>query len=146
MEQFHGLRLKVCVIRILGHEAFHKTLMAKSIVLKGKVLRFLLRLFGVVFSAFGLISLVIDGARSMAEGAFAFISLSDVVHSLLPSALEEMQTRLENSGLLWLWEFFGVYLVSWPASAIGLILGTCLLKLTQDKSASKLLKEMSDTL
>ena len=47
-------------------------------------MRFLLRLFGYGLVAFGFVTLVLDGARSIANSALRFTAIGDALQALLP--------------------------------------------------------------
>jgi hypothetical protein len=89
--------------------------------------RFLARSLGLLLIAAGFVGLVIEGTRSIANGAVSFTPLGEVAFRLFPGSfplIEPAVTRHVHP-LLWdpvLLQFFLV-----PASVLGFVLGAFLL-------------------
>lgn len=88
--------------------------------------RFLARLAGVLLMAAGFVGLVIDGTRTIANGALAFTSIGEVLFRVLGprfGALEAQVVALSPA----LWDPVLVTCFLAPAAVIGFVLGFVLL-------------------
>ena len=89
--------------------------------------RFLARFTGLLLIAAGFVGLVIDGTRSIANGAVSFTPLGEVAFRLFPKSfplIEPAVTRHVHP-LLWDPVLLNVFLL--PASVLGFLLGALLL-------------------
>jgi hypothetical protein len=90
--------------------------------------RFLLRLAGYLLVAAGFVSLVIDGARSIANSGLVYTPLDlalSTLTGLRGEALKPLVARLHP----WLWDPVLVHLLQVPAALLALLFGFLLLKL-----------------
>lgn len=91
------------------------------------MLRFLIRLLGYLAIAGGFVALVIDGARSIANGALLFTPLGEILLTLLPSRYPLLQPAVERNLHPLLWDPVLLSLMRAPSALVGLALGFLLL-------------------
>ncbi|MFC0217117.1 hypothetical protein ACFFJ7_01770 [Pseudochelatococcus lubricantis] len=90
-------------------------------------MRFLFRLAGFLLLAAGFVSLIVDGARAIADDSLVFTSLGPVLAWLLPSFFPRIQLlAVENVGA-YLWDPVLVTLFEAPAFAAAAGLGVLFL-------------------
>lgn len=90
------------------------------------MIRFLSRCLGLVFLAAGFVGLVYDGARSIANNAVRFTSVSELLFALFKDKANALQGTVEGVAP-WLWQALVLPLTLAPAALIGLGLGAILL-------------------
>lgn len=93
------------------------------------MVRFLLRLLGYLCVAAGFVSLVIDGARSIANSAFQYTPLSLALTTLTGLRSETLQPLVERSLHPSLWDPVLVNLLQAPAALVALLLGFLLVRI-----------------
>lgn len=93
------------------------------------MVRFLLRLLGYLIVAAGFVSLVIDGARSIANSSLQYTQTGLALSMLLGERINALQPLIERSIHPLLWDPVMVNLLLAPAALIAFLLGFLLLKL-----------------
>ncbi|POR53084.1 hypothetical protein [Bosea psychrotolerans] len=93
------------------------------------MVRFLLRLLGYVLIPAGFVSLVIDGARSIANSALQFTPLSATLSALLGERYQALQPAIERNLHPLLWDPVLLNLMRSPTALAALLLGFLLLRL-----------------
>ena len=94
-------------------------------------MKFLARSVGLLLVAAGFIGLVIDGTRSIVNDAISFAPLSGLINTFFPGGVPSLQLRMAQPSYPWLWDSVMVYLIQFPASLTGFLLGAILLWLGQ---------------
>lgn len=94
-------------------------------------MKFLARSLGLLLIAAGFIGLVIDGTRSIVNNGISFVSLSGLINTFVPGGVPSLQARMSQPSYPWLWDSVMVYLIQFPASLTGFLLGAMLLWLGQ---------------
>ena len=94
-----------------------------------RMVRFLLRLLGYLIVAAGFVSLVIDGARSIANSSVQYTPLSLALSMVFGERVNAWQPAIERSIHPLLWDPVMVNLLLAPAALIAFLLGFLLLKL-----------------
>ncbi|KPH79822.1 hypothetical protein AE618_17275 [Bosea vaviloviae] len=93
------------------------------------MVRFLLRLLGYIIIAAGFVSLVIDGARSIANSSLQYTPSGLVLSTLFGERMAAWQPLIERKLHPLLWDPVMVNLLLAPAALIAFLLGFLLLKL-----------------
>jgi uncharacterized membrane protein YdfJ with MMPL/SSD domain len=93
------------------------------------MLRYLVRLIGYVLIAAGFVSLVIDGARSIANAALQFTALGQSFTAVLHERYLLIQPAIERNIHPFLWDPIVVNLMRAPTALVALVLGFLLLRL-----------------
>ena len=88
--------------------------------------RFLARAFGLLLVALGFVGLVIDGTRSIANGAPTFTALGEVAYRLFGERYLQLQPALERVHRA-LWDPIVLNLMLTPAAILAFVLGVFLL-------------------
>jgi hypothetical protein len=88
--------------------------------------RFLARMLGLFLIAAGFVGLVIDGTRSIANGALTFTALGEVGYRLLGDRYLLLQPAIERIHPF-LWDPILLSLTLAPAAVFALVLGAILL-------------------
>ena len=96
------------------------------------MLRFLARALGLVLTAAGFVGLVIDGTRSIANGAVMFTPLGDVGQRLFGERYIMLQPTIGNIHPA-LWDPVVLNLTLLPASVLAFTLGVLLLWIGQKR-------------
>ncbi|MCB5174142.1 MULTISPECIES: PetM family of cytochrome b6f complex subunit 7 [Microvirga] len=94
-------------------------------------MKFLARTLGLVLVAAGFIGLVIDGTRSIVNNGISFASVGTMMGTFFPGGVAELESRVAQPSLAWLWDPIMVSLLQLPASLTGFLLGALLLWLGQ---------------
>lgn len=92
-------------------------------------MRFLLRLLGYLLVAGGFVSLVIDGARSIANSGLRYTPVDLAVTTLSGARGEALRPLVERNLPAWVWDPVLVNLLMAPVALVALLLGFLLLKL-----------------
>ena len=96
------------------------------------MVRFLLRVIGLILVAAGFVGLVIDGTRSIANGALMFTPLGEALHRVFGERYLLLQPAVERHLSQWLWESVVLPATTLvPASLFAFFLGIVLLWLGQ---------------
>ena len=95
--------------------------------------RFLARSLGLLLIAAGFVGLVVDGTRSIANGALSFTPLGEVAFRLFPKTFPLIEPAVTRHVHKWLWDFVLLNLFLMPASVLGFLLGALLLWLGQKR-------------
>lgn len=90
-------------------------------------MRFLLRLAGFLLVAAGFVSLVVDGARAIADDRLAFTHLGPVLARMMPSYYQRIEPLAVEKVSPYLWDPVLVNLLEAPAFAAAVVLGALLL-------------------
>lgn len=93
------------------------------------MLRFLPRLLGYVLAAAGFVTLVIDGARSIANSALQLTTLGDALSAVLRERYQLLQPMIERQIHPLLWDPVLLHVLIAPAALVALVLGFLLLRL-----------------
>ncbi|PTM39988.1 PetM family of cytochrome b6f complex subunit 7 [Bosea sp. 124] len=93
------------------------------------MVRFLLRLLGYLLVAAGFVSLVIDGARSIANSALQYTPLELALSTLVGERIKGLQPMIERGIHPLLWDPVILSLMLAPAALIAFLLGFLLLRL-----------------
>jgi hypothetical protein len=93
------------------------------------MVRFLLRLAGYVLIAAGFVTLVIDGARSIANSALQFTPFGETLLALLRERYLQLQPMVERQIHPLLWDPVLLSLTKAPTALVALLLGFLLLRL-----------------
>jgi hypothetical protein len=99
------------------------------------VIRFLLRTLGFLLLAAAFVGLVLDGARSIANGALSFMSVADLALAVARDRWLALQPLIETRLHPALWTSVVEPLSRAPASVLALVLGAVLLRLGQPPRA-----------
>jgi hypothetical protein len=91
------------------------------------MLRFLARMLGLLLIAAGFVGLVIDGTRSIANGALTFTALGEVGYRVLGERYLLLQPAIERHIHPFLWDPIVLNLTLAPAALFALVLGAILL-------------------
>ena len=94
------------------------------------MIRFLLRSLGFLLLAAAFVGLVLDGARSIANGALSFTSLADLALAVARERWLALQPSMEGLNPA-LWRYGLEPLSRAPASILALVVGAVLLRLGQ---------------
>lgn len=95
------------------------------------MIRFLLRLLGFLLLAAAFVGLVLDGARTIANGALSFVSVADLALAVARERWLALQPLVEARLGSAAWAYALGPLSQAPASLIALVLGAVLLRLGQ---------------
>ena len=99
--------------------------------------RFLARALGLILIAAGFVGLVIDGTRSIANGALMFTPLGEALHRVFGERYLLLQPAVERHLSQWLWESVVLPTTTLlPASLFAFFLGVLLLWLGQKRPES----------
>jgi len=93
------------------------------------MVRFLLRLLGYLLVATGFVSLVIDGARSIANSAVQYTPLKRALATLFGERVDGLQPMIERGIHPLLWDPLMLNLMLAPAALVAFLLGFLLLRL-----------------
>ena len=89
--------------------------------------RFGFRFIGFWFLAAALVTLVIDGTKSIADSAIVTTSVADYFLQFSPTTLQKLEFGVQNNlGSPWLWDVVFVTLLGWPAFLVLGLIGTLL--------------------
>jgi hypothetical protein len=94
-----------------------------------RTVRFLLRLLGYLLVAAGFVSLVIDGARSIANSAVQYTQLKLALVTLFGERVDGLQPMIERGMHPLLWDPVMLNLLLAPAALVAFLLGFLLLRL-----------------
>ena len=95
--------------------------------------RFLARLTGLLLIAAGFVGLVVDGTRSIANGALSFTPLGEVAFRLFPKSFPLIEPAVTRHVHPLLWDPVLLRFFLLPASVLGFLLGAFLLWLGQKR-------------
>jgi len=96
--------------------------------------RFLARSLGLILLAAAFVGLVIDGTRSIANGALMFTPLGEVAYRVLGERYLLLQPAIERHIHPVLWDPVVLKLTLLPGSVVAFLLGIVLLWLGQKRS------------
>jgi hypothetical protein len=94
------------------------------------MIRFLLRAVAFLLLAAGFVTLVLDGARSIAASALAFLDLQTLAAAVAPQKLAALQPAAERLSPA-LWDPVLVTALKGPAFLYLIVIGAILLRLTR---------------
>jgi hypothetical protein len=95
------------------------------------MLRFIARAFGLILIAAGFVGIVIDGTRSIANGAVMFTPLGEVAFRVFGERYLLLQPAIERHIHPLLWDPIVLNLTLLPGSVLAFLLGVVLLWLGQ---------------
>lgn len=93
------------------------------------MIRFALRLVGLLIVAGGFVLLVIDGTRSIAGQGLFFTSVAESWRGLHGSSLLDLEQAIAVRGLDWLWDPVMLVALALPTAAVALAVGAVLMAL-----------------
>lgn len=93
------------------------------------MLRFLVRLMGYAAVAAGFVALVVDGARSIANGIVQVTALGETLSGLFGARYQALQPAVERNIHPLLWDPVLLHLMLAPTALVALVLGFLLLRL-----------------
>ena len=99
--------------------------------LKPDMLRFIARALGLILIAAGFVGIVIDGTRSIANGAVMFTPLGEMAFRVLGERYLLLQPAIERHVHPLLWDPIILNLTLLPGSVLAFLLGVVLLWLGQ---------------
>ncbi|WP_026379350.1 hypothetical protein [Afifella pfennigii] len=85
------------------------------------MIRFILRFLAIWLMAAGLVMVVIDGTRSIAESRLLFTPLAETWSNWAATSLAAFQTAIETSPSAWMWGGAARFLLAAPTFAILLV-------------------------
>ncbi|HSM42962.1 MAG TPA: hypothetical protein VK862_19620 [Afifellaceae bacterium] len=92
------------------------------------MIRFAFRFLGFWFLAAALVTLVIDGTKSIADSTLVTTSVAEYFLQISPTTLQRLEFGVQNNlGAPWLWDTVFVNLLSWPAFAVLAAIGFLLM-------------------
>ncbi|MBZ8133668.1 hypothetical protein [Afifella sp. IM 167] len=86
------------------------------------MIRFILRFLAVWLTAAGLVMVVIDGTKSIAESRLVFTPLAETWADWAAASLESVRQAIADSPSAWAWGDLARFLLSAPTFAILLVL------------------------
>jgi len=89
--------------------------------------RFLARLIGFLLVAAGFVGLVVDGTRSIANGAIALMPLGELLFAVFPRTFPIIEPAVTRHIHPFLWDPILLNLFLLPASILAFLLGMLLL-------------------
>jgi len=95
------------------------------------MIRFALRLFGLLLVAAGFVGFVVDGARSIANGEIAVVPLGQVLFQLFPNSFPMLEPGITRHVHPFLWDPVLLNFLLLPAALVAFVLGILLLWLGQ---------------
>lgn len=95
------------------------------------MIRFVVRLLGLVLVAAGFVGLVVDGTRSIANSTLTFTPLGELGFTLFPKAFPLLEPAVTRHIHPALWDPVLLNVLLLPASVLGFALGALLLWLGQ---------------
>jgi hypothetical protein len=95
------------------------------------MLRFLVRALGFLLIAAGFVGLVIDGTRSIANGALGFTPLGQIAHAMLREKFLLIEPGVTRHVHPWLWDPVLLNFFLMPAALLAVLIGILLLWLGQ---------------
>jgi hypothetical protein len=96
--------------------------------------KFIARVLGLLLVALGFVGFVIDGTRSIANGALMFTPLGEVAYRVLGERYLLLQPAIERHIHPLLWDPVVLKLTLLPGSVVAFLLGIVLLWLGQKRS------------
>jgi hypothetical protein len=93
--------------------------------------RFFARIVGFILMAVGFVGLVIDGTRSIANGALSLTPLGEVAFKALPKHFPLIEPGVSRHVHPWLWDPVLLYIFLTPAALLAFGLGLLLIWLGQ---------------
>ncbi len=99
------------------------------------MLRFFIRLFGLLLLAGGFAALVVDGTRSLAGGRMIVTTLQEGALSLSPAKFQALQASVEQKLATPFWDSIITVLLQLPISVTFGGLGALLILLSQKQRA-----------
>ncbi len=97
------------------------------------MIRFVIRTLGLLIVAGGFVALVIDGARTIANGALAFTPLGETAFKAFPASFPILQPAVERHVHPLLWDPVLLNLFLAPTFAVAFVVGFALLWLGRRK-------------
>ncbi|WP_029029449.1 hypothetical protein [Salinarimonas rosea] len=97
------------------------------------MIRFLVRVLGLLLVAAGFVGLVVDGTRSIANYEIAFTPLGEVLFQAFPESFPMLEPAITRHVSPVLWDPVLLTILLWPASIVAFVLGALLLWLSQKR-------------
>ncbi len=95
------------------------------------MIRFALRLLGLLLVAAGFVGLIVDGTRSIANGEIVFAPLGQVLFQIFPKSFPMLEPAITRHVHPFLWDPILLNFLLLPASIVAFVLGLLLLWLGQ---------------
>jgi hypothetical protein len=95
------------------------------------MIRFTLRLVGLLLVAGGFVGLVVDGTRSIANNELSFAPLGQILYQIFPGSFPMLEPAITRHLHPFLWDPIVLNLLLLPASIVAFVLGLLLLWLGQ---------------
>lgn len=97
------------------------------------MIRFLVRVIGLLLVAAGFVGVVVDGTRSIANHEISFAPLGEVLFQLFPRTFPMLEPAITRHISPVLWDPVLLTVLLWPASIVSFVLGAFLLWLSQKR-------------
>lgn len=98
---------------------------------KGAGVRFLIRMAGYLLVALGFITMIVDGAGAIANGALQFTTIGDALHAVLHERYDAIASAIARDLHPWLADHAFATLMRAPVAAAALLVGFGLLWLAR---------------
>jgi len=95
------------------------------------MIRFLVRVIGLLLVAAGFVGVVVDGTRSIANQEIVFAPLGEILFQLFPGSFPMLEPAITRHVSPVLWDPVLLTILLWPASIVAFVLGAILLWLSQ---------------
>jgi len=92
-----------------------------------RLLKFLMRLIGLVFLAIALVAAISDGSKSIAQSGYVATPIGQIWFEVSPESLNTAQAAIQRHVLPFLWDPIVQTVLTWPVWSVALPLGLFLL-------------------
>lgn len=100
------------------------------------MIRFFVKVLGLVLVAAGFIGIVVDGTRSIANQEIVFAPLGQVLFQMFPETFPILEPAIARHVSPFLWDPVILTVLLWPASLVSFVLGALLLWAAQKRTES----------
>lgn len=97
------------------------------------MIRFFVKLVGLLLVAAGFIGFVVDGTRSIANYEITFAPLGEVLFQLFPTTFPMIEPAIARHVSPFLWDPILLTVLLWPASLVSFVLGIVLIWAAQKR-------------
>ncbi|MFN3688448.1 hypothetical protein [Salinarimonas sp.] len=91
------------------------------------MIRFFVRVLGLLLVAAGFVGIVVDGTRSIANHEIAFTPLGQVLFTLFPQSFPMLEPAVTRYVSPVLWDPVLLTILLWPASIVSFVIGALLI-------------------